>query len=165
MRLAGTLALPPAQRAGCTIARGKRSAAPGNVTLPPRALKGHFNPSFNRFFEVALQATTPLSPEPRAALCLPWAKVEPPLRGCGSAHSAEGKNAQLKKRRRAEYRLPPHSKFFRLTCGASGSVPHVAHSIKTVLVGFCICLTPQEAGNLKSQFATSSSHGGNRCKS
>jgi hypothetical protein len=27
----------------------------------------------------------------------------------------------LKKRRRTEYRLPPHSKIFRLTCGASGS--------------------------------------------
>jgi len=35
---------PPAQRAGCTIARGKRSAAPGNVAPHSCALKGHFKP-------------------------------------------------------------------------------------------------------------------------
>jgi len=38
---------PPAQRAECTIARGKRSAAPDIVAPRQRALKGHLDPTRN----------------------------------------------------------------------------------------------------------------------
>ena len=97
-----------------------------------------FKPAVGRFFEVALQATGCWRRDSGLRLRLPWARVKPPLRGfdaifkrtlwnavtraalCagrGTAFAYHPATALvLKKRRRAEYRLPPHSKSLRLTC-------------------------------------------------
>jgi hypothetical protein len=63
VRGGSTSPAPSAQRAGCTIARGKRSVAPGGASQQKCALKGLLKPR-PPMFEVALQATITFAPDP-----------------------------------------------------------------------------------------------------
>ena len=97
-----------------------------------------FKPAVGRFFEVALQATGCWRRDSGLRLRLPWARVKPPLRGfdaifkrtlwnavtraalCAGRGTAFARRPattlMLKKRCRAEYRLPPQSRSICQTC-------------------------------------------------